>query len=105
MKALRANRLPLLLAALPLLALALNFICQLDAFSLLRPFAETLALVLFLPPFLFFDWIGAIRWNLFAGDARLFGSAAAADAVYILTASLVLFVLGKLLLQIGRLWR
>jgi hypothetical protein len=102
MKALRANRLPLALAALPLLTLALNVLCRADALSSLRPLSEALTIAFFLAPVLFFDWTRAIRWNLFAGDPRLFGSAWAANAVYVLSSSLVLFFAGKLLL---RLWR
>jgi hypothetical protein len=105
MSELRANRLPPFLAALPWLALVFNVICQAAAFSSLRPLAEALAIAFFLAPLLFFDWIGVIRWNLFAGDPRLFGSAWAANAVYALSSSLVLFVAGKLLLKLSRLWR
>ena len=100
MSELRANRLSLILAALPWLTIGLNVICQLDALSSLRPLSEALTIAFFLAPLLFFDWIGAIRWNLFAGDPRLFGSAWAADAVYALSSSLVLFVAGKLMLKL-----
>ena len=102
MKALTASRLPLFLAALPWLALALNIGCQSAALTSLRPLAEALTIAFFLAPLLFFDWIGAIRWNLLAGDPQLFGSAWAADAVYALSSSLVLFLIGKL---VGTLFR
>jgi hypothetical protein len=99
---LTARRLPLFLAALPWLALALNFLCESAALSSLRPLAEALTIAFFLAPLLFFDWIGVIRWNLFAGDPRLFGSALAADAVYALSTSVVLFLIGKLFLTLFR---
>jgi hypothetical protein len=105
MKALTASRLRLFLAALPWLAFVLNFFCQSTALSSLRPLAEALSISFFLAPLLFFDWIGAIRWNLFAGDPELFGSAWAADAVYALSSSLVLFVAGRLFLALVRLRR
>ena len=105
MKALTASRLPLSLAALPWLALAINIFCQSAALTSLRPLAEALTIAFFLAPLLFFDWIGAIRWNLFAGDPQLFGSAWAADAVYALSSSLVLFVAGRLFLALFRLRR
>lgn len=92
-----------MLAALPFLTLVLNLIGQSEAFSSLRPLSEALTIAFFVPPLLFYDWIGAIPWNLFAGDPRLFGSAWAADAVYVLSSSLVLFLIGKLLLTLFRL--
>jgi hypothetical protein len=102
MKAPRVSRLPLALAALPFLALALNVLCRSEPLSSLRPLSEAMTIAFFLAPLLFFDWIGAIAWNLLAGDPRLFGSAWAANAVYALSSSLLLFFAGKLLL---RLWR
>ena len=105
MKVLTASRLPIFLAVLPWLTLVLNMCCQYPALASLRPLAEALSIAFFLAPLLFFDWIGAIRWNLFAGDPRLFGSTWAADAVYALSSSLVLFVAGKLLLAFFRLRR
>jgi hypothetical protein len=105
MTAMRENRLPLALAALPFLAFAFNLVCQLDLLSPLRPLAETLIIAFLVPPLLFFDQTGLIRWNLFAGDPKLFGSAWAADAVYALSSSLLLFFAGKLLLRLSRLWR
>ena len=102
---LRERRLPLFLAALPWLALALIVISQSAAFSSLRPLAEVLFLAFFFTPLVFFDWIGAIRWNLFAGDPQLFGSVWAADAVYALSSSLVLFAAGELFLMLFRLRR
>ena len=102
MKALRASRLPFFLAALPFLTLVLNLIGQSRAFSSLRPLSEALTIAFFLPPLLFYDWIGVIRWYLFAGGPRLFGTEWAADAVYALSSSLVLFLIGKLALRISR---
>jgi hypothetical protein len=102
MKALTASRLPLLLAALPWLTLALNTFCQSTALASLRPLAEALSTAFFLAPLLFFDWIGAIRWNLFAGDPQFLGSAWAAEAVYALSSSLVLLLIGKLPLTLFR---
>jgi len=98
-----ASRLPLVLAALPWLTLALNILCQSAALSALRPLAEALTIAFFLGPLLFFDWIGAIRWNLLAGDPQLFGSAWVADAVYAVSSSVVLFLIGKLVLMLFRL--
>jgi hypothetical protein len=102
MNELTSRRLPLFLAGLPWLTLAFNFLCQSAALSSLRSLAEPLTIAFFLAPLLFFDWIGAIRWNLFAGDPRLFGSALAADAVYALSSSMVLFLIGKLFLTLFR---
>src|SRR5215469_14989709 len=97
--------LPFLLAALPWLTLALNAVCQSNALSSLRPLSEVLTISFFLAPMLFFDWIGAIRWNLLAGDPRLFGSAWAANAIYALSSSILLFAAGKLLWARWRLSR
>src|SRR5215472_12103566 len=105
MKTLTVRRLPLFLAALPWLALGLNIVCQSATLAPLRPLAEALSIAFFLAPLLFFDWIGAIRWNLLAGDPRLFGSAWAANAIYALSSSILLFAAGKLLLSFWRLWR
>jgi hypothetical protein len=104
MKALTASRLPLLLSPRCLwVALAFNIGCQSTALTSLRPLLEALTIAFFLAPLLFFDWIGAIRWNLLAGDPRLFGSAWAADAVYALSSSLVLFLISKLVVALFRL--
>ena len=105
MTALTASRLPLFLAALPWLTLVLNICCQSAALTSLRPLAEALSMAFFLAPLLLFDWIGAIRWNLFAGDPQLLGSAWAAEAVYALSSSLVLLLIGKLLLTPFRVWQ
>jgi hypothetical protein len=105
MKALTASRLPLFLAGLPWLTLAFNIFCQWAALTSLRPVAEALSIAFFLAPLLFFDWIGVIRWNLFAGDSQLFGSVWAADAVYALSSSLVVFLIGRLFLTLFRLCR
>jgi hypothetical protein len=105
MKAPTVSRLPLFLAAVPWLALALDVFCQSPALASLRPLAEALSIAFLLAPLLFFDWIGAIRWNLFAGDPRLFGSAWAADAVYALSSSLLLLIVGRLFLALFRLRR
>jgi hypothetical protein len=100
MNAFRRNLLPLILAVLPMLVLLLEAVARLDAFAGLRNVAEALGAFFFLGPILFFDWIGLIRFNILGGDPKLLGSFWAAEATYALSCSLVLFIAGKLLLQV-----
>jgi hypothetical protein len=99
---LHLNYLPFILAAIPILVRLLAAVSTLQSFSWLRNVAEVLVITFFVGPLLFFDWIGVIRFNGLDVTPTLMGSAWAAEAICIVSSSLVLYLIGILALKLLR---
>lgn len=95
------TNLPVLLSAIPLIVWLLSRLSELRVFDWLGDIIELPYMIVFFPPALLFDSIGLINFNILdTGGPEFMGSKFAAEAVYVIFSSALLYLLGKLLLRL-----
>lgn len=95
------KNLPLILSLVPLVVWSLSALAKFGAFDWLRGIADILYIVVFFIPVLIFDSIGLISFSVLnTGGPEFMGSKLAAEAVYVATSALILYLIGKLIVKI-----